>query len=143
MPGGCHEVVPAVIRDLSHQQNLSVANVESSISIICLPFSCRRDKKNKSTSSLTMPGIDADQMRLNLSLMDWAVKSRTVKGGGISIPNELYFLWGYYGTHYRVRFYPPFGVYVVFYIRNIILLGSITKKNTTQMVISLNRGTPI
>ena len=19
-------------------------------------------------------------------------------------------IWGYYGTHYRVRFYPPFGV---------------------------------
>ena len=23
---------------------------------------------------------------------------------------ESYFIWGYYGTHYRVRFYPPFGV---------------------------------
>ena len=25
-------------------------------------------------------------------------------------PLEEYFLWGYYGTQYRVRFYPPFGV---------------------------------
>ena len=23
---------------------------------------------------------------------------------------EWCFIWGYYGTHYRVRFYPPFGV---------------------------------
>ena len=23
--------------------------------------------------------------------------------------DEWYFLWGYYGTQYRVRFYPPFG----------------------------------
>ena len=25
-------------------------------------------------------------------------------------PLELYFIWGYYGTHYRVRLSPPFGV---------------------------------
>ena len=24
--------------------------------------------------------------------------------------HEEYFIWGYYGTHYRVRFYPPFWV---------------------------------
>ena len=24
--------------------------------------------------------------------------------------SEKYFMWGCYGTHYRVRFYPPFGV---------------------------------
>ena len=22
----------------------------------------------------------------------------------------LYFIWGYYGTHYKVRSYPPFGL---------------------------------
>ena len=31
-------------------------------------------------------------------------------------------------AHYRVRFYPPFGVIIVLYMRNIILLGSTTKK---------------
>ena len=41
------------------------------------------------------------------------------------------FIWGYYGTHCRVRLYPPFGG-IVLYIRNIILLGSTTKKNTTH-----------
>ena len=46
-------------------------------------------------------------------------------------PYELYLIWGYYGTHYRVRLDPPFGG-LVFYIRNIILLGS-TTKNTTHM----------
>ena len=35
-------------------------------------------------------------------------------------------IWGYYGTQYRVRFYPPFGY--SFFIRNIMLLGSTTKK---------------
>ena len=30
----------------------------------------------------------------------------------------LYFIWGYYGAHYRVKLYPPFWG-IVFYRRNI------------------------
>ena len=36
-------------------------------------------------------------------------------------------IWGYYGTHYRVSISSFWGI--VFYIRNIILLGSTTKKH--------------
>ena len=42
-------------------------------------------------------------------------------------------LGGYYGTHYRVRLYPPFGG-IVLYIRNVILLGLTTRKNATHIV---------
>ena len=52
--------------------------------------------------------------------------------------SESYFFGGYYGTHYRVRLYPPFWG-IVFYIRNIILLGSTTKKNATQVSLHSQR----
>ena len=29
-------------------------------------------------------------------------------------PYESYFIWGYYGTKYRVRFYPPFGYSILY-----------------------------
>ena len=40
---------------------------------------------------------------------------------------------GYDGTQYRVRFYPPFGC-IVFYIRNLILLGLTPKKHNSTGV---------
>ena len=33
-----------------------------------------------------------------------------ITGGYVATTIEQYFIWGYYGTQYRVRFYPPFGV---------------------------------
>ena len=41
---------------------------------------------------------------------------------------ESYFIWGYYGTQYRVRLYPSLR-YSLFFIRNTILLGSTTRKH--------------
>ena len=41
--------------------------------------------------------------------------------------------WGYYGTHYRVKIISSFWG-IVFYIRNIILLGSTTKKRLLRCV---------
>ena len=40
---------------------------------------------------------------------------------------------GYYGTQYRVRLYAPFWG-IVFYIRNMILLGFDHHKNATHMI---------
>ena len=45
------------------------------------------------------------------------------------------FIWGYYGTHYIVRFYPPFGVSILY--KNLILLGLTTKKSLLTWVIFL------
>ena len=45
-------------------------------------------------------------------------------------------MWGYYGTQYRVRFYPPFKLLgYSFYIRNIILLGSAIKKRYSNCLV--------
>ena len=44
-------------------------------------------------------------------------------------PIGSYFVWGYYGTQYRVRLYPPFGCSILYYY----LTRFNYQKNTTQL----------
>ena len=32
----------------------------------------------------------------------------------VALSYEQYVIWGYYGTHYRVRLYPPFGYSILY-----------------------------
>ena len=51
--------------------------------------------------------------------------------------SSMYFLGGYYGTQYRVRFYPPFGIFSILY-KEYNLTRFNHQKNTTHIVLTLN-----
>ena len=50
----------------------------------------------------------------------------------LSCSDEKYFIWGYCGTQYRVRFYPPFGVILILY-KEYYLTRFSEQKKATQM----------
>ena len=48
------------------------------------------------------------------------------------------FIWGYYGTQYRVRLYPPFGYSILYKEYDLTRFNH--QNNTTQMGVSQDRG---
>ena len=51
---------------------------------------------------------------------------------------EQSFIWGYYGTQYRVRLYPPFGYSILYQEHNLTRCNH--QKNTTQFGFGVLRG---
>ena len=54
-------------------------------------------------------------------------------GGGLlhTMPSKFCFICGYYGTHYRVRVYPPFGYSILYREYNLTRFNH--QRNTTQV----------